>query len=90
MSTKIKLVIGLFVLVFAGVILYSSMQATRVRYQVCMRLDGRTHCAVAQGRTAKEAIQSAMQIDCGLIADGRDQLMVCETQQPQSVKAIHN
>jgi hypothetical protein len=88
MSAKIKWVIALFVLVFGGVIAYSSMQATRVRYQVCMRLDGRTHCAVAEGRSAKEAIQSAMQIDCGLISADRDQLMVCETQQPQSVKAL--
>jgi hypothetical protein len=88
MSAKIKWAIVVFVLVFAGVIGYSSFQATRVRYQVCMSIDGRTHCSVARGRTAHEAVQSAMQIDCGLISQSRDQLMVCMASQPQSVKQL--
>ena len=88
MSTKVKLAIAFFVVVFLGVIGFSSFQATRTRYRVCMSIDGRSHCAVAQGRNAKEAIQSAMQIDCGLIAANRDQLMVCTTQEPQSVEKL--
>jgi hypothetical protein len=88
MSTRIKLAIAFFILVFLGVIGFSSFQATRMRYRVCMSIDGRSHCAVAQGRDAKEAIQSAIQIDCGLISANRDQLMVCTTQQPQSVEQL--
>jgi hypothetical protein len=88
MSAKIKLAIAVFILAFLGVIGYSSLQATKVRYQVCMSIDGRSHCAVAQGRSAKEAIQSAMEIDCGLLSQSRDQLMVCEASQPKSVQAI--
>lgn len=88
MSAKIKWTIVAFVIVFAVAIGYSSYEATRVRYRVCMSIDGRTHCAVAQGRSAKEAIQSAMEIDCGLISQSRDQLMVCEATQPQSVEAL--
>ncbi len=88
MNAKVKWIIAIFVVVFASVIAYSSIQATRVRYQVCMSIDGRSHCAVAQGRSAKEAIQSAMEIDCGLISQSRDQLMVCEGSQPQSVKRL--
>lgn len=88
MSARIKWAIAVFVVVFAGVIGYSSFQATRVRFQVCMSLEGRSHCAVAQGRSAQEAIQSAMEIDCGLLAARRDQLMVCEGSQPQSVTQV--
>lgn len=88
MSATVKWVIALFVVAFAAVIAYSSFQATKVRYEVCMSIDGRSHCAVAQGRSAKEAIQSAMEIDCGLITANRDQLMVCEASQPQSVRLL--
>jgi hypothetical protein len=88
MSRNVKLSIAFLVVVFLGVIGYSSFQATRMRYRVCMSIDGRTHCAVAEGKTSQEAIQSAMQIDCGLISATRDQLMVCTTQQPQSVEKL--
>jgi hypothetical protein len=88
MSTRIKLAIAVFVLVFIGVIVYSSYQATGNRYRVCVSLNGRTHCAVAQGRTPKEAITSAQQIDCGLLANSRDELMVCTTTEPQSIEPV--
>jgi hypothetical protein len=88
MSAKMKLAIAFFIVVFLAVIGFSSFQATRTRYRVCMSIDGRSHCAVAEGKTAKEAIQSAMQIDCGLISANRDQLMVCTTKEPDSVQEI--
>ena len=88
MSSRIKWIIALFIVVIIVVIAISSVQATRTRYQVCMSIDGRSHCAVAEGRTEKEAIQSAMQIDCGLIAADRSQLMVCQTTLPTSVKEL--
>lgn len=83
-----KLAIVFFVVVFLAVIGFSSLEATRTRYRVCMSIDGRSHCAEAEGKTSKEAIQSAMQIDCGLIAANRDQLMVCTTKQPDSVEKV--
>ncbi len=90
MSTKIKLAIAFFIVVFLAVIGFSSFQATRTRYRVCMSIGGRSHCAVAEGKTAKEAIQSAMQIDCGLISANRDELMVCTTKQPDSVVELRH
>jgi hypothetical protein len=88
MSTRIKLAIAAFVLIFIGVIVYSSYQATGNRYRVCVTLNGRTHCAVAQGRTPQEAITSAQQIDCGLLSNSRDELMVCSSKQPESVEPV--
>lgn len=88
MSAKLKWAIALLVLLFISVIAYSSFQATRDRYQVCMNFGGRSHCAVAQGRTPQEAMRSAQEIDCSLLASDRDQLMVCEASQPQSVQAM--
>ena len=83
-----KLAIAFFIVIFLTVIGFSSFQATRMRYRVCMSIGGRSHCAVAEGKTAKEAIESAVQIDCGLISSNRDQLMVCTTQQPQSIEKL--
>ncbi|HVB98523.1 MAG TPA: hypothetical protein VNJ12_04230 [Candidatus Dormibacteraeota bacterium] len=88
MSAKFKWTIAILALVFIVVIGYSSFQATRDRYQVCMSLHGRTHCAVAQGRSPQEAMRSAQEIDCGLLSRDRDELMVCETTEPQSVQAM--
>jgi hypothetical protein len=88
MSLKIKLAIAAFVVAIGAVIAVSSMEATRVSYRVCMSIDGRSHCAVAEGHSEKVAIQSAMEIDCGLIAASRSQLMVCEGSQPASVEKV--
>jgi hypothetical protein len=88
MSAKFKWTIAVLVVIFVSVIAYSSIQATRVRYQVCVNFRGRNHCAVAEGRSAAEAMRSAQEIDCGLLAQDRDQLMVCETTEPQSIRAL--
>lgn len=88
MSTRIKLAIAAFVLIFVAVIAYSSYQAAANRYRVCVDFHGRTHCAVAQGRTVQEAITSAQQIDCGLLANTRDELMVCTTTPPTSADPV--
>ena len=88
MSLKIKLAIAAFVVAVGAALAVSSIEATRVSYRVCMSIDGRSHCAVAEGNSEKVAIQSAMGIDCGLIAATRDQLMVCEGSQPTSVEKI--
>ena len=88
MKAKFKWAIVALVVVFVGVMAYSTLQATKVQYQVCMNFRGRSHCAVAEGRTAREAMRSAMEIDCGLLSHDRTQLMVCETTQPASIQVV--
>jgi hypothetical protein len=51
-----------------------------------MNFKDRSHCATARGSTAEEAIRSAKDIDCGLITNGRDELMACNDVQPASVR----
>lgn len=88
MNAKFKWIIALLVLIFIAVIAYSSLQATKVRYRVCLNFHGGTHCAVAQGRSAHEAIQSAHTIDCEMLSRSRTDLIVCETIEPQSVQPM--
>lgn len=71
-----------------AVLLYSTLQQTRYRYEVCVAFQGQSHCATAQGQTRDEAIRSAQEIDCTMLANGRDENMVCLASTPTSVRAV--
>ena len=80
-------------IVVVGVILvillaYSSFHQSVYRVEACVDFHGRTHCARASGQTRADAIRSAQEIDCELVADGRDENMACLDQQPSSVRAV--
>jgi hypothetical protein len=87
-SKQFAWIIAIGAAVFIGILAYSSLQATRDRYEVCMAFNGGTHCASASGTNYEEAVRSAEQIDCELLANGRDQNMVCLDQQPSSVRPV--
>lgn len=64
-------------IIFVVVLVHSTFQQTRLEYQVCMNFAGGSHCATAKGATADDAIRSAKNIDCGLLANGRDANIQC-------------
>jgi hypothetical protein len=74
--------------IFIALLIYSSFQQSVVTYEVCMDFHGRSHCAQASGAKASEAIRSAQEIDCQLIANGRDENVVCLDTQPSSVRVV--
>ncbi|HUJ31997.1 MAG TPA: hypothetical protein VLY23_12005 [Candidatus Acidoferrum sp.] len=80
--------IALAGVVFVGVLVYVTLQQSQHEYEVCMTFKGQSHCATAKGATPEQAIRSAQEIDCGLIADGRDANIVCLDTQPASVREI--
>jgi len=69
-----------------GVLVYSSLQQTHERYEVCVSFKGATHCATATGSTYDQAVRSAQEIDCQLLANGRDENMVCLDNPPTSIR----
>ncbi len=71
-----------------AVLLHSTLQQTRYSYEVCIAFQGRSHCATAQGRTREEAVRSAQEIDCTMLANGSDENMVCLGATPTSVRAV--
>ena len=87
-SNQVKWIIGIAVIVFIAVMVRSSFQQTRYRYEVCMAFRGQSKCAVADGSTVNEAIRSAHDIDCAIIAPGRDATMACSDTEPSSVRQI--
>jgi hypothetical protein len=53
-----------------------------------MDFRGRSHCASATGTSSSVAIRSAEEIDRQMIANGRDETMVCLDTQPSSVREV--
>lgn len=88
LQKQMRWIIVLGGLIFIGVLVYSSWQANRNQFEVCMAFKGASHCATAMGATSSQAIRSAQEIDCQLLSRGRDENMVCLDTQPSSVRAV--
>lgn len=87
-SNRIRWIIALGAIALLGVLVYSSFQQTRERYEVCVTFKGATHCATAAGATYEQAVRSAHEIDCELLASGRDENMVCLDTQAVSIRPV--
>lgn len=84
----LKWFIALAGAIFIALLVYSSFQQGAVRYEVCVDFHGRSHCAQASGAKPTAAIRSAQEIDCQMIANGRNENMACLDTQPSSVREI--
>jgi hypothetical protein len=73
---------------FFAVLIYLSMRQTRMEYEVCMAYKGGSHCATASGASYDEAVRSAQEIDCQMLASGRNETMVCLATQPTSIRQV--
>ena len=87
-STQVRWIVALGALVLVGVLAYSTFQQTQQRFEVCMTFKGGSHCSTAAGSTSDQAIRSAQEIDCQLLANGRDENMVCLAGPPTSARPI--
>jgi hypothetical protein len=82
---QVRWIVALAVVALVGVLLYSSFQQTRQRYEVCVTFKGASHCATASGQSYDQAVRSAQEIDCELLTSGRDENMVCLSHSPDKV-----
>jgi hypothetical protein len=71
-----------------AVLIYSSMNLRQYRVEVCMAYQGQTDCRVASGTSREEAIRTAVQNACTLIASGMSNIRLCETSAPVSIKDL--
>jgi hypothetical protein len=86
LQMRIITVVGAMLLV--GYLLHSSMEQTQNKYEVCMNFKGMVHCATASGATPSDAIRSAQDIDCSMLANGRDETMVCVGSPPTNTRQV--
>jgi hypothetical protein len=87
-SNSVRWIVIIGAVVLLGILIHSTMQATQAEYEVCMAFKGGSHCASAKGTSQSEAVRSAEEIDCQMLARGRDETMVCLDTQPSSVKEL--
>ena len=87
-KSKLRVVGIVAIIAFLVLLVVMTMQETGYRYEVCVEFNGRTHCAVAEGKTPEGAIRSAQEIGCTLLANGRDENIQCTSQQPKSTREI--
>ncbi len=87
-SNTVRWIVALGAIVLIAILVYSTLQQTRERYEVCMSFKGGTHCATASGSSYDQAVRSAQEIDCQLLANGRDENMVCLANPPASVRTV--
>jgi hypothetical protein len=87
-SNLVKWIIASGAALFLAVLVHSSLQQTHYRYEVCVDFRGQRHCATSDGATREDAIRSAHDIDCAIIAPGRDATMACHDTDASSVREI--
>jgi hypothetical protein len=87
-SNPMKYIVAIGGVAFFAILIYLSMRQTKLEYEVCMNFKGATHCATASGETQNEAVRSAQEIDCQMLANGRDETMVCLANGPSSVRQM--
>jgi hypothetical protein len=87
-SNQMRWIIAIGVVVLLGILIRSTLQATHAEYEVCMAFRGGSHCSSASGATQKDAIRSAQEIDCQMLARDRDETMVCLDTEPASVREV--
>ena len=77
-----------FLVIVLGVIVYSSMNLSQAKVEVCMEFNGRQNCATASGQTRELALRTATSSACALIAGGVGDTIACERKTPVSTRWI--
>ncbi len=75
-------------LLLAGIMTWMMLSGRRHRVEVCMEYRGQTACRTAAGPTREEAIRTAADNACALLASGMTDSMQCGRTQPKSVRDI--
>ena len=71
---------------FIGMLAYFTMGQARQRVEVCMAYGGRQNCARASATSRQQALRTASENACAVIASGMTDSMACGASQPVSVK----
>lgn len=78
----------LFVVAILGAILYTSLGGSNSKYrvEVCIEFQGKTECRTARAATRMEALRTATDNACTLMASGQSEFERCRNTRPTSEK----
>ena len=85
---KSVLVAIVFIGVVVAAILYTSLGGSNSKYRVeiCITFNGRTECRTARASTHNEALRTATDNACSLMAGGQSEFERCRNTPPTSQK----
>ncbi len=83
--SKTALVSILFLLLFIGFVVFSTMDLGGYSCEVCITFNGRTNCAKATGTSEEEAQRTATDTACAPISGGMTESIQCSNTVPDSV-----
>jgi hypothetical protein len=86
MNNTTKLIIAALVLLFVGILIYSSIGLGQFRCEVCMEYLGRSACATASGTTQEEARRTATETACAKISSGMTESIACAQTPPRTIQ----
>jgi hypothetical protein len=75
-------------LIFVGVLTFLMVGNRKHRVEVCMTYQGNHACSTAAGATEQEAVRTATEAACALIASGVGDTMACGQKPPDSVRKL--
>jgi hypothetical protein len=78
----------IFVAIVLGAILYTSLGGSNSKYrvQICIAFQGRTECRTARAATHDEALRTATDNACSLMASGQSEFERCRNTPPTTEK----
>lgn len=75
--------IGLIVaVIFASLLLWSTLAAQRAECEACVTFNGQRNCAKASARSETEALRSAVSTACGPVTQGMNESIACQNRPP--------
>ena len=88
-NKRLGIIIGVgFALLFVGILTYSMLDLRKNRVEVCVTFGGRSACRQASGATRNEAIRTATENACTMLASGMTDSMQCGATEPSSIKDL--
>lgn len=79
----------LFVLAVLAVLIYSSLNLSKVRVEVCVEFQGRRACRTASGQDENFATRTATTNACAQLVSGVTDSLACEHNPPVSVRKVN-
>lgn len=76
------------VAVIIGIMVYSMMNLSSNRVEVCVTFKGVVSCKIARGATQEDAIRTATSNACGEIAGGVTDTMACLRAEPSKLTVL--
>jgi hypothetical protein len=76
------------VAIILGIMVYSMMNLSSNRVEVCIQFNGVTNCKIARGATQEDAVRTATTNVCGEIAGGVTDTMACLRTEPTKLTVL--